>query len=231
MVTLIAGQPCAVAARRVPSRWLIRACGGRMVIPEEGTWPDLESFAPIADLVRCLYLFQGDLVPAPVHAFENLTRLVIQPGVGGFTLDLADLPSLAELSLCRRANLAVPAQCQLEDLDLERPHPAVLEVLPRLSRLRRLKIYGAFPSKLPSSLRVLDIAGACAPEQVTPLPLLSELQLSRVTGISDLRLVAGSRDLARVIIEDVPGFASLHPFEDTALETLLIGDVPLRQSR
>lgn len=231
MVTIIAGQPCEVAARRVPSRWLIRACGGRMVIPEDGTWPDLGSFAPIADLVRCLYLFQGDLVPAPMQAFRNLTRLVIQPGAGGFTLDLADLPSLVELSLCRRANLAVPAQCQLQQLDLERPHPAVVEVLPQLSRLRRLKIYGAFPSELPASLQVLDIAGARAPEHLTPLPLLRVLQLSRITGISDLRLVAGSRDLSRLIIEDVPGLASLDPFNDTALETLLIGDIPLRHNR
>lgn len=231
MVTLIAGQPCAVAARRVPSRWLVRACGGRMVIPQEGTWPDLESFASIADLVRCLYVFQGDLLPTSMEAFYNLTRLVIQPGVGGFTLDLAVLPSLAELSLCRNATLAVPAQCQLEELDLERPDREVLEVLPRLSALKRLKIYGAFPSELPASLRALDIAGARAPEQLTPLPLLRELQLSRITGISDLRLFAGSRDLARVIIEDVPTFASIDPFDDTALETLLLGDVLMRHSR
>ena len=231
MVTLIAGQPCAVAARGVPSRWLVRACGGRMVIPQEGTWPDLESFASIADLVRCLYVFQGDLLPTPMEAFNLLTRLVIQPGVGGFTLDLADLPSLAELSLCRDATLAVPAQCQLEELDLERADRAVLEVLPRLSALQRLKIYGAFPSELPASLQVLDIAGARAPEHLTPLPLLRVLQLSRITGISDLRLVAGSRDLSRVIIEDVSGLASLDPFNDTALETLLIGDIPLRHNR
>ncbi|MFN2318302.1 MAG: hypothetical protein ABR500_01290 [Dermatophilaceae bacterium] len=231
MVTLIAGRPCAIARDTVPPRWQLKACGGRMVIPVEGTWSSLEAFAPVADLVRVLYVFQGDLVPTPMNDFATLATLVIQPGVGDFTLDLVDLPKLSELSLCRRARLAVPQGCGLEVLHLERPHPDVLAVLPRLPRLHRLKIYGAFPRELPASLRVFDVAGARAPDRLSALPLLRELELTRITGLSNLAIVADSRDLARVVVEDVPGFTSMHPFEGGALETLLIGDVPLRTTR
>lgn len=51
-----------------------------MVIPVEGTWSSLEAIEPVADLVRCPYLFQGDLVPAPMNGFATLATLVIQPG-------------------------------------------------------------------------------------------------------------------------------------------------------
>lgn len=121
--------------------------------------------------------------------------------------------------------------CGLEVLDLEHPHPDVLAVLPRLSRLHRLKSYGPFASELPASVRVLDVTGARAPDRLSALPLLRELELTRISGLSNLAVLADSRDLARLVVEDVPGFTSTHPFEDGTLETLLAGDVPLRTTR
>lgn len=225
----IGGRLCATAPRRVPSSWALAIAGGRVVIPEDARWPDLEPFLGVADRITALYVFQSQINVGPLTGFRKLTELVIRPGKGRpVDLDLDTLPALTTLSTSRPTRFNGGTQSGLRDLHVERPIPDALAILAQLPRLARLKVYGAFPEDMPPSLRVLDIAGAPAPARVSPLPEVEELHLTKVTGLADLSLFADSQRLRKVVVEDVPTFSSVSPFHDSELQAILIGDVPLR---
>lgn len=225
----VGGRLCVNTARRVPPAWQLTMAGGRVVIPEDGQWVDLAPFMGVADRITTLYVFQRGIQVGPLTGFPNLTELVIQPGGPRIVdLDLDTLPALQILSTSRPTRFSGGSQSGLRDLAVERPRADALATFARLPRLERLKVYGAFPTDLPASLRVLDIAGAPAPARVSPLPALEELHLTKVTGLADLSLFAGSQRLRKVVVQDVPSFGSCVPFHAGQLRLILIGDVPLR---
>ena len=225
----IGGRLCATAPRQVPSSWALATAGGRVVIPEDAQWPDLEPFLAVADRITALYVFQSQIHVSPLTGFRKLTELVIQPGRGRpVDLDLDILPALTALSTSRPTRFNGGTRSGLRDLHIQRPTLDALGILAQLPCLERLKVYGAFPEDMPRSLRVLDIAGAPAPSRVSSLPEVEELHLTKVTGLADLSLFADSQRLRKVVVEDVPTFSSVSPFHGSQLRAILIGDVPLR---
>lgn len=199
------------------------------MIPADAQWADLEPLLGVADRIMALYVFQPRIRINPLTGFHQLAELVVQPGTPNVDLDLDSLPALRTLSISRPTRLHGGTRSRLRDVDVERPSADMLGVLAQLPRLERLKVYGAFPVRMPPSLRVLDLSGAPAPSWVDPLPALVELHLNRIMGLTDLSLFAESTRLSRLVVEDVPTFGSCAPFDDGRLRTTFIGEVPLRR--